>query len=357
MCQTPKFIHVKSPIQQNKGYVMMIPCNRPDCPECSNNNRAVFVARCKSESNEFKQGYFVTLNYSDNNLIYYKPYASRSTRYAALKKAQDFYAKDTPFAWSEFVVSKDHAKKFHETVQKELKKINVNMRCRFYLTAEYGTVYSRPHYHLLMWFPNGYDFNKDFVTSLLQKCWNYGFVDVGYITPADINYVAKHQIKDDIGSKIQQQFAPNFHLQSTYGGSIGRNLINSAEVVENYNNGSNYITTGGYKCTIPRFLKRKLHPDNFNDDELRQRCADSQANFAKSYVFETGTLLDFDPSSILDLSDIPYKLDGYINTIKKRQFNEKLKYRKQKFNKKWLDLHRNGFRSNYNSEYYRNIIN
>lgn len=267
MCRTPKFIYIKS--SSEKRYRLLVPCGK--CDECLSSKRAQMVARFKNERKYLPHVYFVTLTYTDENILdlYYKPYylkyKLRSDMLKTLKKKQE---NGEIGIYSEFLLSKEHAHKFITELQKFLSK-NFH-RIKYYLNGEYGCLNNRPHLHCCIFTDIAFT-EKEFET-IVSNFWFYGDIDVGYCTDAGFNYLAKHTVKEDKGSVIQQKYSPIFNMQSKYKGGIGINLRSDKFIVSNYLKGVHYgtIPNTPFKYALPRYVLKYLHPDNFTDEELQE---------------------------------------------------------------------------------------
>lgn len=84
-----------------------------------------------------------------------------------------------------------------EDVQKYMKRLRINLernfdeniRLSFYACGEYGDLYNRPHYHLIL------AFNKSVPFKIIQSSWSRGIVDIAPFTLARAGYVAKYSQK------------------------------------------------------------------------------------------------------------------------------------------------------------------
>lgn len=137
----------------------------------------------------------------------------------------------------------------------------------------------RPHYHAIIYSP--YSFTKEDFTKILQKIWRYGNVRVRDIHIKGINYIAKHQVKADIGSKYQRKNAPIFYISSKYKGGIGYNLLHNKECIRNYELNIHIMQSGKFTSTIPRFIRSRLHPQKLTSDEWDDLEKSSYANYVK----------------------------------------------------------------------------
>lgn len=94
-------------------------------------------------------------------------------------------------------------------------------RIRFVACGEYGTINSRPHYHLIIF---GHGFERDryswrkapsghtlYRSPALEKLWPYGACEIGSVTPQSGGYVARYTLKKVFGAEAAQ--APQYARQ------------------------------------------------------------------------------------------------------------------------------------------------
>lgn len=157
LCLHP--ITIKNPVigtarqtNTSKRYID-VPCGK--CANCLRNKSNDWAFRLYEESqNSSSPPYFITLTYDDEHIIY------------------------NDYGWPTF--SKEHIQKFFKSLRHKS-----SSKLSYFLCSEYGAKSFRPHYHLLLFNYNG---NPDFISQY----WKYGFVSVGNVTPASINYTCKY---------------------------------------------------------------------------------------------------------------------------------------------------------------------
>ena len=283
MCKFPKVIY----ISQYKGgpkLPQIQACGK--CYDCRMNKRAESVLRCRKEFTDSVCSFFVTLTYSDANLVYWD--CNRVERVSALCAAK---ANPRAFdAYGKFVFDKRHSSQFMRDMQKCIKKYNEHLLFRFVLNGEYGTWTHRPHFHALIFSPLSFSLN-DFKV-ILSQCWRYGNITVTEVTDSRINYVAKHTMKEDAGNELQQKVSPIFRIMSRYRGGIGIGLKDDETLLANYYQDSNYTFNGRYKVVMPRYIKKILHPQKYSEEELFQLSRDSYSNLCSRILIDYG--YDFD---------------------------------------------------------------
>lgn len=154
-----------------------------------------------------------------------------------------------------------------------LKRDGYENKLRYFAVGEYGSITLRPHYHAIM-------FNLPFslrhtleLAAYLEKIWQKGFVQVGTVTSASINYVLKYIIDVDNPAKQFDDLVQPFRLMSkglglSYCDSIG-DWHRQDPVARNY------CTLGyGVKRRIPRYYRKKLftlydRSKQFRDNQRR----------------------------------------------------------------------------------------
>ena len=246
MCVAPKKIFIEE-------HFVFVPCGK--CLECQNQSRSEWVLRSIYELKDNPYPFFVTLTYDDDYLP--APSMDKKERELEFFLIQTNQQKN----YGHFLLDKQHAKDFLSSFKREFlkcvyptelkdfhgiqKQLDIARKCdntelycrcrewlkshplpypRYLLTGEYGTLKKRPHYHILFFFAKPIsDLDLKFI---LKKCWRFGDVDVQKpdTNTAVFNYVAKHQIKEDCGTKFQMSVSPIFKLSSTYTGGIGKSV-------------------------------------------------------------------------------------------------------------------------------------
>lgn len=98
-------------------------------------------------------------------------------------------------------------------VQNFLKRIREQIaprKIRYYAAGEYGDENLRPHYHLIVYGLSPLE------VKLVEKCWTYGFVKIGTVTPQSISYVSGYITKLQKNHIILRELnrSPEFSLMS-----------------------------------------------------------------------------------------------------------------------------------------------
>lgn len=148
-----------------------LPCGK--CIGCRMDKARQWGFRCLHEKKLWRNNFFVTLTYNDENM---PPGGSLCLRDVQLFMKRLRKAKDSSQA----------------------------NPVRFFLGGEYGEMNRRPHYHALLFncdFPDRLIHGKNergeplFVSEELAKLWSLGFVTLGEVTFDSAVYCAKYALK------------------------------------------------------------------------------------------------------------------------------------------------------------------
>lgn len=158
---------------------------------------------------------------------------------------------------------------------------------RFLACGEYGDKNWRPHYHMIIF---GHDFASTrklwrtsngypvYRSEVLEKCWTSGHSEIGTVTLASAQYVARYCLKKMTGEKAADHYTrlnpltgeiikvkPEFLTMSNKPG-IGHSWITQfkSDVFP-----SDFVILDGRKRPIPRYYKLKL--EEAEQEELRQK--------------------------------------------------------------------------------------
>lgn len=253
-----------------------MPCGK--CTFCIDRKRKEWYVRLYHELKGAQSALFLTLTYNDENLHVWDPDLKRSFKRTSF---MDFY---------ELTVVKEHLQKFVKDVKRHKAYFDSNERShykktsyydfayknqqeyskwppvRYYGIGEYGGMFGRPHYHVLL-------FNYPIELSpKLIKIWNRGFVHQGTVTQKSIRYVTQYMFQ-----KIthNNQCAEPFMICSL---GIGKNYVHDKT--------KGLIThIDGNKYSLPRYYRSKIYDkwetlrmqtdarkraDDFEDKRIRE---------------------------------------------------------------------------------------
>lgn len=247
MCLTPLIINS-----------LTVPCG--NCIECVQASRSEWMYRNLVEQSHYKNSYFVTLTYDEDNLA-----------------TLDFNS-EVGLAYER----KEDRINFFKALRNRYGKESI----RYYGCFEYGDKTYRPHYHFIVYT------NDDIATEVFGSVWCYGQVHVEKSRQAAIHYVSGYLQKpmrrynhkeeylrvicrNDMDALFDALF--NLHLyrntkkyMSTHP-AIGSSLLEDKQLCEWIRSYTfehlNYPRLGffGREYKLPRFYIKKL----FTDEERR----------------------------------------------------------------------------------------
>ena len=210
-----------------------IPCGK--CLECRLNYAKTWANRCMLEKEKYKDNYFITLTYNNENL-------------------------------PKNGVNKEDIKKFLKLLRQHYQRKYKHQGIRFFICGEYGDHTARPHYHGIFFnlpiFDLKYFTNRNnqnyYLSEEIAKIWKKGQILIGNVTENSCGYVARYITKKRIGKNAKEYYEklkinPEFLTMSTKPG-IGREWIE-----ENYKkvfNENNIIGKNGKIYNIPRYFKK-----------------------------------------------------------------------------------------------------
>lgn len=168
-------------VSRNKRGVegtLELPCGQ--CIGCRLERSRQWAMRCLHESSLHDQNSFITLTYDDDHL-----------------------PEGGSLVYSDF--------------QKFLKRLRkrAGVPIRFYMGAEYGELFKRPHYHACIF---GYDFpdrvyfkktssgEKIYTSKILESLWPYGHTSVGNVTFESAAYIARYCVQKVNGDKAEEHY-------------------------------------------------------------------------------------------------------------------------------------------------------
>lgn len=201
---------------------MSVPCGK--CGYCLQNKRLDWAFRLEMEARYSCGADFVTLTYGE----------------AAL-----------PFEISEGLARptlvKSHLQKFVKDLRYR-QGLYSKLPVRFYGVGEYGSQTKRPHYHVML-------FNLDRRAYYeMGKCWPYGSIDTGSVTPESCAYVCKYMITREA---VLDGVAKPFSLMSRRPGIGDAFRVKMFDFYREYGKPLVPVGPGKYR-RLARFYKQKF---------------------------------------------------------------------------------------------------
>lgn len=240
-------------IEHVYGKEYLIDCGH--CLECQKKYSRSWLVRLLMEFQDYKDTtYFITLTYNDDNV---------------------------PIS-----LSKRDVQLFLKRLRKEVGIF------RYFLVGEYGGTTFRPHYHLIIFGIDFYQYgashfeikngNQYFSSRIIEKTWEKGFNFVSKcFSGSSFAYVCQYANKK-LGRKKSDKrllrdhdILPEFVLMSRKPG-IGFNFYkrNENEIEQN-----GYVIFNGSKYFIPRYFKKLINSKYNNDDYCNILYSDLYEDF------------------------------------------------------------------------------
>lgn len=94
---------------------------------------------------------------------------------------------------------------------------------KYVVIAEYGGRFSRPHYHLNIWFENAQLEWSDMFWCV-SECWKRGRIDLQLIDDRQSNYIAKYHATNVLSEGIMRLFNTPFYVNSAQYSAIQEKL-------------------------------------------------------------------------------------------------------------------------------------
>lgn len=212
-----------------------VPCGK--CEFCRKQRAREWSFRLQEESFD-KYVYNCLLTYRDEDLPYYKGHPC---------------------------VSKVHIQEFLKRFRYHLEK-EFNTKIKYFLCAEYGGKYHRPHYHMILFSDlslknNGPDPYKK-VNDIFLFSWRHGICDLEPLSNVggSVNYLTNYLTTFHDGYNYDKHNKP-FLMMSRCG--LGKSWIDRhPQQIKKMVEEMDYTTiSAGYKLPLPRYLRRKIMPE------------------------------------------------------------------------------------------------
>lgn len=259
MCLYPLKIWTRP--NDNPGRPVTVSCG--NCIECLRKKSIEWAFRILDECSLYKNNCFITLTYNDEHL---------------------------PENGS--VNHRDY-----QLFLKRLRKFLNPLKIRFFLSAEYGKKFGRPHYHLIVfgWKPDDMVFfcrennSTLYRSKVIEKIWTYGFSSVGDVTYDSALYCAKYMQKAQFMDGHKHIQSLPFIQMSTHPG-IGYSCVYNVDLAVGK------IYRNGKSCSIPRYYLKVMERDGVYLDDFKlkredtakvmERCSDLESRRLRAIEFQ-----------------------------------------------------------------------
>lgn len=266
-CMSP--LSIPHPHGTKKSVRLTVPCGV--CVNCIQSKRSDWTLRLMKELENSDTGYFVTLTYNDENLVYM---GSSNEPTLVVKDVQGYIKRLRSRVDDLYKLQVDRS-------SKDIKRPQI----RYYFVGEYGPNTKRPHYHGLIFNVPKYAYDC-IILSWNDEKKERGFINIGEVNQASIHYCSKYMLDKlfeanspgDCNQKIEvnspgdcNQKKGSFTLMSRKPG-IGECYVSENKKYHRDYNHNYYQHPGGIKQRLPRFYKDKI----FNEKEKEAHARENE---------------------------------------------------------------------------------
>lgn len=220
-----------------KDIEFRVPCGK--CLNCKKKRRSDWSLRLEHEYLYSDSALFITLTYNDASLPRNKgiPTLNKKDLQDYIKRLRNSHV---AYVSRELGIKKSEVK-------------NRSKQIRYYAVGEYGSKTNRPHYHILL-------FNYDIANlKPIESQWKntqtgypLGFVDIGKVSSASINYTTKYMFKQWGKKDLRQRPFTNMSRRPM----IGTGFLNQ---YKNYLREFELTTIRDKKGTLRKLPKAYLY--------------------------------------------------------------------------------------------------
>lgn len=203
--------------------------------------------------------YFVTLTYEDSNLSFALNDDTAELQPCLVKKdVQDFF------------------KRLRVYFQRKVRK---DFKISYFLCAEYGFKFHRPHYHFILC-SNNVVLNIEQALDACEQNWNLGFVEIKPAHQNNIHYVTGY-VTEKLCEAQDVRFnerdfiplVPEFRLLSK---NLGLSYVEEFQQYHKADKSRFFVNYNGHKITMPRYYRERLY--NANDRALHNLSVQTETD-------------------------------------------------------------------------------
>lgn len=264
-CFKPFFVHVND----GTGVLRPYPCPCGHCPYCRYQNRRIWSFRLEVEKLYWDKSVFLTLTYD-------------------------------PEKWNRQTLFPPHLTNFWKRLRKELG----NYKIKYFSCGEYSVrPGNNPHYHAILYGLGPEDL------PLIEKCWKFGFIDIGTVTEKSIKYVAGYVMKKlgkDKDRYAEFDCIPEF-VRASQG--IGLRFIDDFPFFQSS------VVWNGRTQYLGRYLMNKLKYKFFPYEDINTRRNPLSQIFLEEQFKRFADLQQKYLSDFLEQYELDYHFDYYGNPV------------------------------------------
>lgn len=240
----------------------VIPCGQ--CIGCRLDYSREWATRIMLEAKQWKNNWFITLTYNDENL----PYRARvNTETGELMESAPLCPEDLQL--------------FMKRLRKHWSDKYKHQNIRFYACGEYGEENGRPHYHIaifnlplqpkaLKWYKRNEQYQTIWTCPELEEIWGMGFVTVGALTYQSAAYIARYMCKKQKG-KDQKEYYEMLGLTPEFSRMSLKPGIGAAAYKKEYYEKDYIQMPDGRQVKPPKYFERMFEEDGGNLKAIKEQ--------------------------------------------------------------------------------------
>lgn len=326
MCLYPRLIENPKyrPNKKNGGKppkaadlrLKMVPIACGNCIECrkqnANNWRIRLTEELKSQNEEGKKGYMVTLTFDNKHLNKYIKLATEENTDKDTEPTNKYEQNEIKEYKTINKAAKIAIRRFLERWRQKYKR-----SLRHFFITELGEENDRLHLH-------GIIFTEEEKANELQRIWKNGIIHRGnFCNLQTINYIIKYITKYDNKHK---GYKPSVLCSP----AIGRNYIKTGKTYNKFkkeNTKEYYRTEKGYKLNLPIYYRNAIYSEK-EKEQLWLYKLDKQTRYILGTEYKTDNLKNTteyikalkeaqNKNIKLGYGKIEYKIEDYTKALKK----------------------------------------
>ncbi len=242
-----------------RGKKLMIPCGK--CAYCMMQYSNQWAHRCSLEAKQYKENYFITLTYDNENL-------------PRQKKINDHTGEIEEYN----SLNKEHLKKFIKGIRNYYYRKYKHTGIKFLACGEYGEKGGRPHYHLIMFNLPMEDLKPKFINKKGEQYWTSETIEniwkKGLTIATEYSWNTGEYIARYLSKRADTNWDANYYKDRrlvkeyiTMSNGIGKKYLeeNKEEILDNDKVMINQKGTIIYPKTFKYFLR--LLEEKYGEEE------------------------------------------------------------------------------------------
>lgn len=177
-----------------------------------------------------------------------------------------------------------------------LRKDNDLFSFKYYAIGEYGSKFGRPHYHVVFFIDSMVCTPLE-VMEAIRTTWKHGFIEIGPVTPARLNYVLHYHVRPKKNTvESMEKERTTFALCSQ---GLGMNDDPAFVAWIQSSSTTIFHTMSGDIAIIPRYYRKKFCID-ISEREYEEKYLFDFAEYAEKYGYDAAHSLRHDYEMLSD---------------------------------------------------------